>query len=281
MYVKKVDLQAPDVGQAFAQSLRETGFAVLGNHPVSNELVDEVFREWEGFFARSEEDKLKTLFDRESQAGFFPSTVSETAKGFDVKDIKEYFHFYDWGVFPEGMSDNTKILHTKMTAFAAELLQMIEDNTPASISQHFSMPLSKMINDSQRILLRILHYPPITGAEPAGAIRAADHEDINLITLLPAATADGLQVKDKQGNWHNIPAGHGDIIINTGDMLAECTEGYYKATTHRVVNPEGEKANEPRLSMPLFLHPADDVKLSERYTANEYRLERLRELGVY
>ena len=150
MYVKKVDLQAPDVGQAFAQSLRETGFAVLGNHPVSNELVDEVFREWEGFFARSEEDKLKTLFDRESQAGFFPSTVSETAKGFDVKDIKEYFHFYDWGVFPEGMSDNTKILHTKMTAFAAELLQMIEDNTPASISQHFSMPLSKMINDSQR-----------------------------------------------------------------------------------------------------------------------------------
>ena len=113
-----------------------------------------------------------------------------------------------------------------------------------------------------------------------GSVRAAPHEDIGLMTLLPAATAKGLQVQDASGQWHEVPCDHGTIVINTGDTLAAITQGYYQATTHQVVNPEGESANKPRLSMPLFLHPRDDVKLPDGRTAVDYLMQRLREIGV-
>ncbi|MDX2164570.1 MAG: 2OG-Fe(II) oxygenase family protein, partial [Gammaproteobacteria bacterium] len=114
-----------------------------------------------------------------------------------------------------------------------------------------------------------------------GAIRAADHEDINLLTLLPAATATGLQVKDVNNHWHEVESDPGTLVINVGDTLQECTDFYYKSTTHRVVNPQGDGAKKSRYSMPLFLHARGDVKLSSRYpTVETYWRERMRELGV-
>ena len=137
-----------------------------------------------------------------------------------------------------------------------------------------------MVEQSDKTLLRILYYPPLEGDEELGAIRAGAHEDINLLTILPAANEPGLQVKTKENEWLDVPCDFGNLIINIGDMLQEASEGYYPSTTHRVVNPEGADKTKSRISLPLFLHPKPDVVLSERHTANSYLMEHLRELGV-
>jgi isopenicillin N synthase-like dioxygenase len=137
-----------------------------------------------------------------------------------------------------------------------------------------------MIKNSEQTLLRVLHYPPLDGSEEPDAIRAAAHEDINLLTILPAANEPGLQVKGKDGNWIDVPCDFGNLIVNIGDMLQEASGGYFPSTTHRVINPEGSDQTRARISLPLFLHPRPDVVLSERYTADSYLTERLRELGV-
>ena len=137
-----------------------------------------------------------------------------------------------------------------------------------------------MIKDSKTNLLRIIHYPPFIGSEDSQSLRAAPHEDINLITLLVAGTKPGLEAQDKNGNWHKISTDPGTIIVNIGDMLKEVSGGYYPSTTHRVVNPESESANNSRFSMPLFLHPRDNVQLSTHYTAKTYLKERLFEIGL-
>jgi isopenicillin N synthase-like dioxygenase len=137
-----------------------------------------------------------------------------------------------------------------------------------------------MIKDSSQTLLRILHYPPLAGNEEPDAIRAAAHEDINLITILPAANEPGLQVKLKDGNWLDVPSDFGYLIVNIGDMLQEASGHHFPSTTHRVVNPQGADTSKARISLPLFLHPRPDVVLSDKYTADSYLKERLRELGV-
>ena len=137
-----------------------------------------------------------------------------------------------------------------------------------------------MIENSENHLLRILHYPPLNGSESSNAIRGAAHEDINLITLLVASTQPGLQVKDTLGNWHNVTCDTGAIAINTGDMLSKASRGYFPSTTHQVINPNNKIKNESRYSMPLFLHPKDDVVLSEKYTAGQYLQERIKEIGL-
>jgi isopenicillin N synthase-like dioxygenase len=135
-----------------------------------------------------------------------------------------------------------------------------------------------MIEGSPDTLLRVLRYPPLTGEEEPGAVRAAAHEDINLLTVLPASNERGLQLLTKTGEWADVPSDFGSLVINVGDMLQEASGGYYKSTTHRVVNPSGEGARRSRVSLPLFLQPRPDVVLSERYTAGSYLDERLREI---
>ena len=137
-----------------------------------------------------------------------------------------------------------------------------------------------MIAGSRQTLLRILRYPPLRGDEPAGAMRAAAHEDINLLTVLPAAREPGLQVLGRDGLWRDVPGDAGWLVINTGDMLQEASGGVFPSTTHRVARPVGEAAQRARLAMPLFLHPRPEVRLSARHTAASYLDERLRELGL-
>lgn len=278
MNVLVVDYRAPDAAERFTESLRTTGFGVLKNHPIPQDLVEGIYKEWLAFF--DTEAKHRYAFDREHQDGYFSTEISETAKGFTVKDIKEYYHIYPWGRFPAEVSDAAQRYYALANRLAAELLSWVEANTPAAVRSKFSMPLADMITDSHKTLLRVLRYPPLTGNEPEGALRAAAHEDINLLTVLPAANEPGLQVKDAVGNWLDVPCDFGTLVINTGDMLQEASGGYYPSTTHRVVNPTGEGRFKSRVSLPLFLHPRDEVVLSERYTAGSYLEERLRELGV-
>ncbi|QYK07517.1 isopenicillin N synthase family dioxygenase [Shewanella mangrovisoli] len=278
MKLETIDYRAADSAKRFVESLRETGFGVLSNHPIDKELVESIYAEWQAFF--NSDAKNEFMFNRETHDGFFPASISETAKGHTVKDIKEYYHVYPWGRIPDSLRTNILAYYEKANALASELLEWIETYSPDKVKAKFSIPLPAMIADSHKTLLRILHYPPMTGDEEMGAIRAAAHEDINLITVLPAANEPGLQVKAKDGSWLDVPSDFGNIIINIGDMLQEASGGYFPSTSHRVINPEGTDKTKSRISLPLFLHPKPSVVLSERYTADSYLMERLRELGV-
>lgn len=278
MKLETVDYQAADAAEQFVTSLRETGFGVLKNHPIPQQLVESIYENWYQFFMS--EHKSDYQFNVETQDGYFPPSVSEVAKGHSVKDIKEYFHVYPWGQIPPELRAQILEYYDKANSFAKELLGWVEAHAPVEVQEKFSIALSEMINGSEKTLLRVLHYPPMTGDEEPGAIRAAAHEDINLLTVLPAANEPGLQVLSKEGDWLDVPCDFGNLIINIGDMLQEASGGYFPSTTHRVINPTGEKQETSRISLPLFLHPNPDVVLSEKYTANSYLMERLRELGV-
>ncbi|GAB1072672.1 MAG: 2OG-Fe(II) oxygenase family protein [Shewanella algae] len=278
MKLETIDYRAADAAERFVESLRSTGFGVLRNHPISQQLVQDIYRDWQEFF--NSEEKQAFMFKPETQDGFFPVSISETAKGHTVKDIKEYFHVYPWGRIPEQLQDNILTYYQEANALAAELLDWVEAHSPAEVAANYRTALSQMIANSHKTLLRVLHYPPMTGDETPGAIRAAAHEDINLLTVLPAANEPGLQVKSLDGEWLDVPSDFGNLIINIGDMLQEASAGYFPSTTHRVINPEGADMSKSRISLPLFLHPRPDVVLSERYTADSYLMERLRELGV-
>lgn len=278
MQLKAVDYQSPTAQEEFVASLRETGFGVLKNHPIAQDKVTAIYDAWQSFFDSSDKDDYH--YNKGTQDGFFPQSVSEVAKGFTKKDIKEYFHFYPWGQCPENLRPQLQDYYDRANTLARELLGWIEDHSPAQVSQHYSQPLSDMIKDSDQTLLRVLHYPPLQGNEEVDAIRAAAHEDINLITILPAANEPGLQVKAKDGSWLDVPCDFGNLIVNIGDMLQEASGHYFPSTTHRVVNPDGTDMTKSRISLPLFLHPRPDVVLSDKHTAHSYLQERLKELGV-
>lgn len=274
--LEAVDYASPDADIRFVESLRETGFGVLKNHPISEQSVNAIYKSWFAFFAGSE--KQNYLFDSEKFDGFFPITMAETAKGHSVRDIKEYYHYYPWGRCPDGLKQQLDDYYAEAVSLASTLLGWVENHTPPNVSSGFSEPLSNMIQGSEQILLRVLHYPPLPDDVEPGAIRASAHEDINLLTILPAANEPGLQVKQRDGSWLDVPCDFGNLIINVGDMLQEASGTYFPSTTHRVINPEGSNARKSRISLPLFLHPRPDVQLSDRYTAGAYLTERLNEL---
>jgi isopenicillin N synthase-like dioxygenase len=278
MKVQVVDYQAPDAAEKFVKSLKETGFGVLINHPINKDLVESIYENWYQFFCS--EEKHEYTYNVETQDGYFSPEISETAKGNKIKDIKEFYHVYPTGMIPPELKDEILTYYNSTSLLAAELLDWVEKHSPAEIAKHYSEPLSHMIKDTPNTLLRVLHYPPLTGDEEPGAIRAAAHEDINLLTILPAANEPGLQVQDMNGNWQDVPADFGTLIINIGDMLQEASQGYFPSTSHRVVNPSAEEGKKSRISLPLFLHPRSEVVLSERHTQHSYLMERLAELGI-
>ena len=271
-----VDFSQADAASACCRSLHQTGFGVLKNHPLQRDLVEGIYGEWLHFF--KSDAKHAYPHNPATHDGYFSPAVSETAKGYDQKDIKEFFHIYPWGRYPAEVSDAAQRYYQQGISLAETLLSWVEDYSPADIKARYSMPLPSMLEGSDHTLLRVLHYPPLTGNEAPGALRAAAHGDINLLTLLPAATEPGLQVLGKDGAWHDVPCDFGLLIVNIGDMLAEASGYYYPSTVHRVLMPTGEAARKSRISLPLFLHPRRDVVLSERYTVASYFDERMREL---
>lgn len=269
--IDKINTSDPCFRTKLLASLKNTGFAVVSGYNAGELFLHRFYTSWGDYFA--DHSKLAYLYG-ENHAGYFPMK-SETAKNSSQADLKEFFHYY-----PSKITDPTKGPGEKMFLFlqllATELLIAIEDELPENITKNFTESLASMIEGSEQTLLRVIHYPPVKDV-PEGAVRAAEHEDINLITVLPGATEMGLEVKDVNGNWFEVPAGTKDIVVNVGDMLQEATGGYLKSTPHRVVNKGMTKS---RLSAPLFLHPRPEVRLSERYTAKEYLKERLIQLRL-
>ena len=274
--VLAVGYKDPDAGEKFARSLHETGFAILKDHPVDKAKIDRMYDTWRGFFSR--EDKVSFSVKPNEVHGYY-GFRSENAKGAKHKDLKEFYHVYEDRAVPDEVAGETRDFHREMIEIGETLLSWLDENSPAEVRERLSSNLTEMVHGSNDNLLRILHYPPVPEDITPGEVRAAEHEDINLITLLVTGSEPGLQAKDSQGHWHDVPCQAGYITINSGDMLAKATKNYYPSTPHRVINPENQE-NRSRYSMPLFVHPRPEVQLDENQTAGEYLDERLREIGL-
>ena len=276
--IHTIDFYSKNAPEKFVNSLVKTGFAIIKNHPINYTLIDNVYNEWADFF--NSKYKYDYIFDLHKQDGYFPMK-SENAKGYSVKDIKEFYHIYlPWGRIPDNLSENTLLIRKELKDIGITLLSWIDDLTPDNVRDNFSIQLQNMVDGSITNLLRIIHYPPLRDDDDKKALRAAAHEDINLITILLSGSKPGLQVKDTENNWVDVKSDYGSLVVNIGDMLQECSKGYYPSTTHRVINPVDMKKNQSRYSMPFFLHPRDEVVLSETHTAKSYLEERLKELGL-
>src|SRR5699024_2460724 len=179
-------------------------------------------------------------------------------------------------------------LYNALDALGARLLR--------ALALHIDLPEDWFEDkiDFGNSILRPIHYPPVEQGDIPN-VRAGAHEDINFITLLVGASAAGLEVLTREGEWLPITTEGDAIVVNIGDMLQRLTNRVYPSTTHRVVNPPGDAARQPRYSVPFFLHPNPDVVLDplpqcvseenpKHYegtlTAHEYLQQRLREIRL-
>ncbi len=295
-----------DRQQAFVKTLgdalRDLGFFALTNHSVDAALIRSAYEVSEELFSLP--DDTKAQYDGSHTGGQrgFTSFGKEHAKDHAVPDLKEFWHV-GREVPSQLASDSTRqnvlpaevpqfkptitALYQQLDACAAVLLE--------ACALYLELPRSQlrdMVQDSHT-LLRITHYPPIPADTPTASLRAAAHEDINFITLLCEATAPGLELLQRDGTWLPIQALPGQIIVDTGDMLQNLTNGLLKSTTHRVSNPGNER--DRRFSMPFFVHPRKTVDLTPlancvtrtggnalypSWTAGEYLTQRLKEIGL-
>lgn len=274
--IEAVDYRDAEAPVAFTRSLRETGFAVLKGHPIAPERIDAAYADWARFFASDEKDAFRA--GPGGAAGYFPFRT-ENAKGALHKDLKEFFQVYPGTELPRVSADVTKELYRDLMEIGATLLAWLDEHAPAEVHRGLSEPLTSMLRDSNECMLRIIHYPALDNVVvEEGAVRAAAHEDINLITLLLSGSAPGLEAQDQAGNWHAVPCDRGMIVVNAGDMLQLASGGAFPSTTHRVVNPES--GGGARFSMPMFVHPRPEVSLAPDKTAGQYLHERLVEIGL-
>lgn len=271
-----IDYTASTAPEAFFDSLKQYGFATLISHPLDMERVNRIYSAWRAHFAEGVASEF--TMDPIRQDGYFSLDQAESAKGQAVRDYKEYFQFYRWGRCPSHLKHDLEAHFEDCLRFSTTLLRWVAEYLPADIVNRLSMPLESMIEDSAQTMLRVLHYPPVESG--VALPRAAAHEDINLLTILPASDGPGLELQLSDGQWIEVVNRPSQVVVNIGDMLQEATEGFLRSTTHRVASPDDGQAASGRMSLPLFLHPRPEVTLSSRYTADSYLGERLQELGV-
>ena len=265
----------PHFGERFVASLQNYGFGALVDHPIDMPRVRRIYQDWQRWFA-GETDACFEV-DPRNQDGYVPLELAEHAKGFDQQDFKEYFQYYPWGRCPDSLRADLAGHYDDAITFASTLLEYIQEAMPIELASSLDEPLHAMIAKSQQSMLRVLHYPPLPA--DVEAPRAAPHEDINFLTLLPAADGPGLEIRSRDGKWISVPNEPNQLLVNIGDMLQEVSKGWLPSTTHQVAINDDDR-DTGRMSLPLFLHPRPDVRLSERYSARSYLQERLGELGV-
>ncbi|MCD8741316.1 isopenicillin N synthase family oxygenase [Mucilaginibacter roseus] len=291
-----------DIGRAF----NETGFVTITNHGLSKQLIERLYEQVKALFAMPDEIKAKYEIPGLAGQRGYTGKQKETAKGFTKPDLKEFWQIgqtvedndpvkdiYPANVQVEELPEFNAVtleIYKKLEAIGKQLLR--------AISVYLNLPENyfddKVHNGNS--ILRTLHYFPIADPDAISDddVRAGAHEDINLITLLIGASADGLEVLTREGSWYPVKAHGEDLVVNVGDMLQRLTNNKLKSTTHRVVNPPRELMKTSRFSVPFFLHPKSDMdltslescidaehpKLYTDITAGEYLDERLREIGL-
>lgn len=272
MQVATVDYTKPDTPDELVRSMHATGFGVLLNHPLAGTgLLEELHREWSEFLATDFKWKYRTSGGKD---GFFPAQASG---GPEVPKLgrREFFQVLHKGRYPDEVSDAALRYFDEARRLAATVLGWLGDAAPADVSRTFSLPLPRTLEGESSTTLRIQRYFPRSGERPGDSLRGFAHKDLSLITVLPAPREPGLQVRDDTGAWHDVPCAAGAFVINAGETLEQITAGHYRAVEHRVRWPDGSGADRSRLSMPMFIHPADDTRLNDDYTAASFLEERL------
>ena len=291
-----------DFVQALGQAYEEVGFVGVKNHGLTDELIADLYKHVQEFFSLPlEQKKNYEIAGMAGQRGY-TSFGKEHAKGSDAPDLKEFFQYGQVArdnFSEEEYPENVKI--NEVTGFNKTFDDAYRsfERSGTALLQAIALYLGLDENYCDQYvfngnsILRAIHYPPIT-SEPKSAIRAEQHEDINLITLLIGASADGLEILTKQDEWIPVTSVPEQIVVNVGDMLQRLTNNKLRSTTHRVVNPKREVWHTSRFSIPFFLHPkssmslecldscitAEHPKAYEDATAGEYLDERLREIGL-
>lgn len=267
MKVGVCNIKSPDFEKDLLKSVINTGFAVITHHDIDSDLIKDAQQSWKAFFKK--EQIFKNLFVNGNNTNMgYKSMGTETAVGSKVADLKEFFHWKPGEDMPSDVANTTAKMFVRLESLGMQILSVLEKQTQSNYVWD--------CNESSNTILRTLYYPALKNFGPTEAVRAAAHEDINHITLLVAASAPGLQVKDIRGNWHDVPHEENSITMNIGDMLALQSNGLYKSTTHRVVNPPDETSD--RLSMPLFIHPHAHTMLAPGYTAGQFLKERIEQI---
>jgi isopenicillin N synthase-like dioxygenase len=291
-----------DIGKAF----NETGFVTITNHGLSKELIDKLYEQVKALFFQP--DAVKQQYEIPGLAGQrgYTGKGKETAKGFKTPDLKEFWQIGQTvtddealkAQYPDNVTVNELPEFNPTTIEVYKKLEAAGKHLLRAIAVYLELPENyfddKVHNGNS--ILRTLHYFPITDPDsvPDDAVRAGAHEDINLITLLIGASADGLELLTRDNSWFPVKAYGEDLVVNVGDMLQRLTNNKLKSTTHRVVNPPRELMKFSRFSVPFFLHPKSDMDLTsldscidEQHpkvytdiTAGEYLDERLREIGL-
>ncbi|MDI9356991.1 MAG: 2-oxoglutarate and iron-dependent oxygenase domain-containing protein [Chitinophagaceae bacterium] len=291
-----------DLGEAY----NNIGFVSIKNHGLNPALQEKLYGTIKSFFALP--DDIKKQYENTELAGQrgYIGKGKEHAKGRSTGDLKEFYHIgqtvtdndpiqkeYPDNIFPQEIPD-----FEKTTTEVYRVLETAGKVMLRAIALYLHLPedyFDAKIHNGNSIL-RPIHYYPITDPDsvPADAVRAAEHGDINLITLLMGASADGLQVLRRDEKWIPITALPEQLVVNVGDMLARHTNNVLKSTIHRVVNPPREKMNTSRYSVPFFMHPRSEMDLSciescitqenprkfEPITAGAFLEERLKEIGL-
>lgn len=270
MKVAVCNLESNDFEQKLLTSVKNTGFAVLTHHGISHSLIKESQQAWREFFLQDQRFKRLYVNGNDSNMGY-KGIGTETAVGAKIADIKEFFHWKPGYEIPSKAHDATEFLFFQLNNLGMKILEILEREAGANYVQE--------CKDSSSTLFRSLYYPALqqhSKQAESGAVRAAAHEDINHITLLVAASAPGLQVQDLAGKWHDVPYEENSIAVNIGDMLQLASDGLFKSTTHRVVNPSDSVSD--RVSLPLFIHPHSHVMLAPGVTAGQFLNERIAEI---
>ncbi len=302
-YAQGNEAQRKAFVEALGRAFREVGFVAVVHHGIPRAWIAEFYASAKAFFALPEEVKRRYEIPGLAGQRGYTSFGKEHAKHSRAPDLKEFFQIGQ--EVPEGhplrqeyppnvevaevpeFNAHGRRLYQAFEAVGAQLLEAI--SIFLDLPKDYFAPYVTYGNS----ILRAIHYPPIT-QEPANSIRAEQHEDINLITLLVGASAGGLQLLNAEGEWVDVLPEDDELVINVGDMLQRLTNNYLKSTTHRVVNPPREEWHLPRLSIPFFLHPVGSMRLDclpscvtpenplhyLPITAGEYLDERLREIGL-
>ncbi len=279
------------------------GFVAVRNHLMSEETQNELYDQVKAFFELPVETKASYEIPGLAGQRGYVSFGKEHAKDSKVADLKEFWHFGQYvedndpikSQYPDNVDVKELPRFNAVGKKAYQLLEATGRHMLEAIALHLGLEetyFQEKIHNGNSIL-RPIHYPPIT-SEPESAVRAGQHEDINLITLLIGASADGLQVLTKDKQWVSVTALPDHIVVNVGDMLQRLTNNKLKSTTHRVINPPREKWGTSRYSIPFFLHPRSEMKLDcldscipdgetaqyEPITAGQYLTDRLIEIGL-
>lgn len=295
--------QKADFVKSLGEAYTNIGFVSIKNHGLSDELTKNLYETVEQFFRLP--DEVKQRYEKKELAGQrgYISKGREKAKGRNTGDLKEFFHVgqpkqnqredYPDNIWPDEVPELEKYTSEAYLTLLQAGVSMLQ-----AIATYLELPenyFDDKVKEGNSIL-RPIHYFPIEDPDalPPDAVRAAEHGDINLITLLMGASADGLQVLRRDGKWIPITALPDQIVVNVGDMLERHTNGKLKSTIHRVVNPPRELMHTSRFSIPFFMHPVSEMDLSclegcvddehpkafEDITAGEFLDERLREIGL-